>query len=645
MAICLVALTAITARAQDWKPITPAELAQKASTVEKDADSEIIFEEVRVDDRVGDELSVKHYLRIKIFTDRGREENSKIDISGDLGGKIRDVTARVIKSDGSIVEIKKEDIFERTIAKAGGEKVKARGFAVTGIEPGVIIEYRFREVVSVSILSLTLPFQRVMPVQSLTYLIRPFPGQLGMRAQQFKIPSEVKFEKDKDGYFKATMTNIAGFHVEPRMPPINQVRSWVMVYYTDEKKDVTPQDYWKEFNTRVYGRVKDLTKPNDDVKRVAAEITVGAATSDEKIAKIFEYVKTQINNVSFDPNMTQDEKDKLKENNSPGDTLKRKVGTVQDIDLLFGALVRGAGMEAYLTYTGDRSELFVNQGDANSRLFHYACIAVKVGDGWKFFNPGLKFMPYGMLIWYEEGQDALIVNPKDVIWSKTPMSMQEKNQEKRTGKFKLLEDGTLEGHVRIEFTGQYAYSRKRFDYDDSITQQESTLRGNFKEQMSTAEFADIKIENVNDPEKPFVYTFNVRVPGYAQRTGKRLFLQPGFFEHGSKALFTAKERKHDVYFHYPWSEEDDITIELPAGFALDSADAPAPITPQMTQEICGLSIKMGVSADKKLLVYKRSFFFGGKGNVIFPVASYAAVKNLFDLIRTADDHSLALRQQ
>ena len=53
-----------------------------------------------------------------------------------------------------------------------------------------------------------------------------------------------------------------------------------------------------------------------------------------------------------------------------------------------------------------------------------------------------------------------------------------------------------------------------------------------KAQMSTAELSDIRIENVTDPVKPFIYAFHVKVPGYAQRTGKRLFLQPAFFQRG-----------------------------------------------------------------------------------------------------------------
>jgi hypothetical protein len=165
-----------------------------------------------------------------------------------------------------------------------------------------------------------------------------------------------------------------------------------------------------------------------------------------------------------------------------------------------------------------------------------------------------------------------------------------------------------------------------------------------KAQMSTAELTEIKIENVTDPIKPFAYSYHVRVPGYAQRTGKRLFFQPGFFSRGVGSFFPSSTRTHDVYFHYPWSERDEITIELPAGFALDNADTPAPITPEMTRQIAAQKITMGVTKDGRTLKYNREFFFGGGGSVLFPVAGYAGVKHLFDIIGKANDHTITLKQ-
>src|SRR5262245_4852558 len=111
--VCLLALMAPTPAAaafEDWKPVDPAELASNTPVVEKDADAEGLFWEVRIDDAEGD-LVFNHYLRIKVFTDRGREAQSKIDLPfGNLFGsqiKIQDIAARTIKPDGSIVELNK----------------------------------------------------------------------------------------------------------------------------------------------------------------------------------------------------------------------------------------------------------------------------------------------------------------------------------------------------------------------------------------------------------------------------------------------------------------------------------------------------------------------------------------------------------
>lgn len=224
----------------------------------------------------------------------------------------------------------------------------------------------------------------------------------------------------------------------------------------------------------------------------------------------------------------------------------------------------------------------------------------------------------------------------------TPLAGPEKSVAKRNGKFRLLEDGTLEGDVTIEYTGHLGYDKKEYNDDDSPSQREETLRDMVKRHMSTAELSEIKIENVTDPIKPFTYSYHVRVPGYAQRTGKRLFFQPGVFARGSGSMFPATTRKYDVYFHYPWSERDHITIELPQGFTLDNADAPSSITPDMTQQICAENVKIG--SDGHVIVYDRDFFFGGRNSIVFPVRSYAGVKQLFDAISRIDDHTITLKQ-
>ena len=641
LCLFMVATVPALASGDEWRPVDPAALAMKTPVVDKDADAEALFWEVRIDDSNPDELALANYIRIKVFTERGKESQSKVDLQYLGSSKIKDIAARVIKPDGTIVELKKDDVFERTIVKVSGAKVKAKSFALPGLEPGSIIEYRWREVhPGGSANRLRLQFQRDIPIQNITYYLKPFTG---MRYQSFHM-GEARFVKDKDNFFKLSMSNMPAFREEPKMPPEDEVRAWLFLYYTADSK-TEPAKYWQDMGKRFFEVTKDDMKVNDDVKNAVPGIIGDATTPEQKLRRIYDFCRTKIKNLSDDASgMTAEEKAKIKDSKSPAATLKRGMGTSSDIDLLFAALAKAAGFDARLALSGNRDDLFFDRGLANVSFLSSSFIAVRVGEGWQFFSPAEMYTPFGMLGWREEGEEALVLDPKEPIWVKTEISPPEKTVEKRTGKLRLLEDGTLEGDVRIEYSGHMDFEKKEYNDDDSPAQREETLRDSVKARLSTAEVSEIKIENVTDPDKPFAYAFHVRVPGYAQRTGKRLFFQPGFFERGLSPLFPTTDRRQAIYFHYPWSEWDEIEIILPPGFALDNADAPAPITPQMTQQICEQVIKISVTRDGQTLIYHRKFSFGAGEHILFPVTSYPALKTLFDMINKNDAHTITLKQ-
>ncbi|HXD31272.1 MAG TPA: DUF3857 domain-containing protein [Pyrinomonadaceae bacterium] len=643
---CLIFLLPILAlAAENWRPLDPADLALKAPVVEKDADAEAIFWEVKVADEVdGGTLRTvfNHYLRIKIFTERGRESQSRIDIPYLNNWSIKDIAARTVKPDGTIVELKKEDVFDRTIVKASGLKVKAKSFALPGVEPGSIIEYRYREVRNDSLSDyLRLQFQREVPVQLVKYYIKPLDNPIyGMRAKAFQAdPSPIT--KEKEGYYSTTMRNVPAFHEESRMPPEDSVRPWLLIYYAEDKK-VTVDQYWKDLGKSHFDTYKSMMKVNDEVKQASAKAIGDAATPEEKLQRLFEFCRTNIKNINNDSSgMTAEERSKAKENKSPSDTLKRGFGSSTNIDMLFGAMAIAAGFDARVANLGDRGDVFLDKSFPDDYFIKTYDIAVRVGDKWLFYDPASTYVPFGMLRWQEEGQDALLSDPKEPSWIKTPLSTADKSKQKRTAKLRLSEDGTIEGNITIEYYGHFGVEKKNSNDEDSQTEREETLRDSVKSRMSTAEVSEMKIENVKDPIKPFIYSYHVRIPGYAQRTGKRIFLQPAFFQRGLDPIFSSSVRKNSVYFHYPWSEEDEVIVELPEGYALDSAEAPAPFSGGSISEY---KPSASISKDGKTLIYKRNFFFGGGGTILFPVGSYGQLKNYFEQVHKQDGHIITLKQ-
>lgn len=640
---------------KDWRPVSPEDIQAKTPKVESDADAEALFWEVRIDDSSSDDVSRRHYVRVKIFTERGREKFSKFDIPFTKSTKIKDLAARVIKVDGSIVEIGKNDIFEREIIRANGVKVKAKSFAIPNIEPGVIVEYRYKETTEdAGAAGMRLQFQRDIPVQNLSYYYKPYKGEPRFQTYNF---TDTKFIKDRDGFYLAQRLNVPALKSEPRMPPEDTVRAWMLltgtriniagvsafsVTYT-VKDPSSPALYWGGVSTEWSPITKMMAKPSDDVKKVTAQVIEGATTAEQKIAKIYEYCQTQINNTTFDASITPDQRAKLPQIKSVNDVLKRKMSNAMFIDILFGAMAAAAGFEPRVALLGDRSEMLFNPRMTNDAFIHPGGVGLLVGNTWKVFNPGSKFAPYGMLPWYEEGSWAMLVGEKEYTWEQTPFTDHARSKKMRNGKFTLSEDGTLTGEVVMEYTGHPALAYRLENFDEAPATRESNFKDDITGQISTAVVSDIAIENIDDSNKPLIFRYKVRVPNYAQKTGKRLFLQPGYFEYGKNPLFSGATRKYDIVFSYPWSDTDSIDITWPQGFELENPESPDEISDR--QKIAYLKTKIGVELATRIMEYRREFYFGGGGNVLFQADVYSVLKQLFDQFHTANSHTITLRQK
>jgi Domain of Unknown Function with PDB structure (DUF3857)/Transglutaminase-like superfamily len=624
---------------EEWRPITPADLALKTPVVEADADAEAIFWDIRVDDAGAEDLVLSHYIRIKIFTDRGRDKQGKVDIPYFNGTKIKDVAARTVKPDGSAVELTKEDIIERTVVKLGGLKLRAKTFAFANLEPGSIIEYKWKEVISNSSANyMHLDFQREIPIEAVTYHIKPSSGSSGIFDIRPYNMAKPAFEKEKNGFYSTTVRNMPAFHEEPNMPPEDNVRSWAMVNYNSLFSLIG----YPLAAIEACAAFDKYLKVDDEIRSKSSEVITGATTPEEKLEKLFLFCRASIKNTNDKTSgFTAEEIEKMKENKKPADTLKRGVGSGIDVNLLFASLARAAGFDARIALLPDRSKRFFDRNVMSPGAIRPTTIAVRNGEDWRFFAPGFHYVTPGMLRWQEEGVDALITDKSSPTWRKTPLSPPARSKETRRSTLRLDEDGTIEGDVTVEYTGHLAVAGKEQNDEDSSAQREETLKETLKGRLSTAELTNIVIENVADPAKPLIFKYHIRVPGYAQRTGKRLFLQPAFFQKGISPLFAASSRKYPIYFHYPWSEDDKVTIQLPRGYVLDNAEAPIPIS---AGAISRYEVKILVTKDQSLLIYNRNFFFGGDDKIFFPTQSYEVLKQLFDEVNKADNHTITLKQ-
>ncbi len=630
-----------------WKPVDPAELASKTPKVEKDADAEAILWEGRVLDEVGGSDYVQsyiyYYVCIKIYTERGKESQGTVNIPFEGRTTISDIAGRTIKPDGTILDLAKDAVFERVVAKASGYKERVKSFAMPGVEPGAIIEYRWRETTADAFTHRVLYFQHDIPVQVARFHVHPLSWVTYtpvMHVIPFNCQNPV-WAPEANDYSVAELTNIPALREEPYMPPDQQVRQWMLVY-TTETNQPAPEKFWQGFGKELFGRYKPLMKVNGTVRSTAEKIIAGASTPEEKLKRLFDYCRITIKNIDREGSgLTPEQRKDLKENKSPEDTIRQGAGKGWDIDLLFGALATAAGFDARVAKVPNRGQMFFRPAYTYWYFIPGYDIAVRVNDHWQFFDPASTYVSFGMLSWREEAVPALVTDPKQAEFITTPLSPPEKSAQARRGTFQLHEDGTLEGTVRIEYTGHSAARQRESIAGETAVEREEHLRDQLKERLSTIEMSELKVENIGDTDKPLVYSYKVRVPEYAERTGKRLFVQPAFFQRGLDAMFTASERKYPIYFHYPWSESDSVSIELPAGFSLDNAESPASLG---FGDAGKYQVKLTVSPDRRTLTYSREFAFGNGGAILYEANLYPQLKKIFNVIHERDNHVVTLRQ-
>ncbi len=653
--IILALLLALTASGQGkkWEAIPDSEMSMKSPQVEADADAEVLFWEVRIADdyiqRSGWQSVLNHHLRLKIFTERGRELNSKVDITygnvSDVSDRVyvKDIFARVIKPDGTSIELNENEIFDRQVVRGNGIKFKAKSFAIPSIAVGSIIEYRWKEVRSGRYNYSRIDLAREFPVQYVKYYIRPALNvPMGIRLHS--INTDGHFREESKNVYSTTMTNVPAVKSEPNMPSEYRIKPWVLVYYDSDRENQSAQDYWKERGRNRYNNYKGILKVSDEFKKAAAEAIGDAVEPEEKLRRIYNRCVRGFQNVFDDASgLTLDQLKDYKPNTSVSEALKRGKGTWFDKQLVFATMAMAAGFDVRMASASSKLEPPLDRRLANDYFIRHLMVAVKMGSGWRIFDPSSAYLRFGMIPGSVEGQSALILD-SEPSWMQLPAASPAESLRKRTAQLKLNADGDLEGDVKIELSGHLANVERELLDDDSQTEREKYVRDWIKSRIGDqTEVTSITIENLLDNESALIWRCRIRIPAYAERTGKRLFVRPNIFAKVSGPKFPSASRAYDIEFPFAWSESDEVSVDLADGLSVESIESPDPINDPNRGTTYSASIKLAES--KRTLTYTRTASIGNGGLLSFSKYEYASIKELFDRVHTADSRSVVIKYE
>ena len=451
-----------------WLPISDAERAQQIPLVEKEAGAEVLLWRAHVvDEFLGDNRSLQrvfyHYIRLKIFDDKGKDRATTIDLPYREPGGILDVAGRTIKADGSILDLDKKTVYKRNIERVGGRKQSVVSFAMPGVERGAILEYRWKQIQDDNRFRyVRLNFQREFPVQKVAYFVKPLSSPFGTSEELFLAPFNCKpspMKRENDGYNSTTLENVPAEREEPFAPSEPNVRPWALLFYR-EGGVKQAEKYWDEEGKKVYKEWKDALKSDNEMKAAVATAMEGAKDDSGKIAALVIYLRKALRS-PFDPALTSAEREKFFEKlpNRPRtstEILKSGIAMPNEMNVAFAALAAQAGLDVRPALVADRSEFIFNPKLTERFFLDNGAVAIRQGNTWRVLDVSRQFLTPGMLPWQEEGMFALIADPKAPLFIQTPQSAPEASAESRKAELELSAEGTLEGDVTETFTGHRA---------------------------------------------------------------------------------------------------------------------------------------------------------------------------------------------
>jgi hypothetical protein len=204
----------------------------------------------------------------------------------------------------------------------------------------------------------------------------------------------------------------------------------------------------------------------------------------------------------------------------------------------------------------------------------------------------------------------------------------------RKANMTLSEDGTLKGNVVLEFKGAEALEHRLDAIDRDEAGRKKDLEDELKQWLPASSLVKMTVaQGWEDADAPLAARFSVEVPNYATLAGKRLLIPAFLFQSKQNQAFAHGQRKYPVYFPYPFTDNDTVTLQVPAGFTPESVP-----TPQDAK--LGYARYQNVSQfDGVQLVSQRQLAFNG---IFFPVEKYSELKSFFGKVQAGDEQQAVL---
>ncbi len=630
----VVGFWAIPARAgEQWLPVTDEDLSLKQVPQFPGAHALILYRSV---DRHDDQGYEEDYVRIKILREEGkRYANVETPPFVREYGLVGDIKARTIKPDGSVVPFT-GPIHEKLILKNNSFKEVSLTFTMPDVQVGSIIEYRYKQRFAIEWAEQYGTEWRVQDelfVKHAEFSLRPS-ARLRLKWVASHLLNGAA-PRRSGGSILLTVENVPPFEPEEYTPPETELRARVYFFYAGLSEPDRTDEYWKKNGEQWKRKAEKFMEQHSALNReLAAVLMPEDVALEAKMRRLYARVQ-QIRNLSWeaDKSKREEEREKLRQNGNVEDVLRHGYGTQDEVNRLYAALLREAGIYAALIRVSEREESFFHEKIPLWDQLDSEMVIARDGAREYFLDPGTPYCPFGELPWQRTA--VLGWRSDTMTWGEVPGSKPDSTTETRTAQLSVGNDGALTGTIQVSFTGQAALGRRLSARNDDDKEKKANYADEVREWLpSGSRVQVVAMDGWTNADIPLTINLEVAMNGFGAGYGDRMLLPISLLHSQDTHPFQEQKRANSVYFHFPFRNIDDITITFERGSKVDATPSAREVHTSFGRYNSSMSQSGSTIHIARELTVE---------NLMISVEDYPKLQHFYAIVKEGDSEQLVLR--
>jgi len=382
---------------------------------------------------------------------------------------------------------------------------------------------------------------------------------------------------------------------------------------------------WQDFGKFVYTLKAGKDVLPDPVRQKVHQLTDAVSDPREKVRLLYEFMQQNTHYISVQLGIGGWQPFDAKY------VAEKKYGDCKALVNYMYSLLKEAGIPSYYTLVKAGSSSHYLVDDFPSSQFNHVILCVPQQRDTIWLECTSQTLPAGYLSGFTADRYALLIGEEGGKLIRTPKYNRKDNLQSRRTEAVLDGEGNLSAVIHTQYRAQ-----QMDDLESMVNELSKDKVMNILKSELDIPTYDINAFNYREEKSalPSIYeTLDLVARGYAQVSGKRIFINPNIVNRSRRRLHADENRKFDILTFYEFEDVDSTEIKIPAGYQPEAVTPATSVESKFGRYTATVSVQ-----NDKIIYYRRLEKYSGR----WPAAAWTDFVKFYEQLYKADNSRIVL---